>query len=411
LTTFGPNSGFDGAAGPFRGEIAYSTDTEIAATSRAAQLLAMSLYSFGAPLHARDIQDDADILGVPTVSPADDSYQLWANQRGLDDLTYFAHQDHGSAPDRGWEINDTADLNELHAFWREVDFVRQPTALLPLLNLSMRSSHEIERVAAAAGLYAFSTGQIELARSVIETALNSDDATVAGIARATLGPPSDSTPESAESAFTTIETEASLAIHGTWARLSADRWYAPEGALHNLLRTDVTNDLYAAPDYFRWTGGYTRRERDDGADDLVAWAKKREIGRVNEVFAHSHGGNVALSAAAKGEAIRLLVLLHTPAIPRSDNEWAAISGNVGRVLVMRTRLDLVAMADGLRTGSSQHFDPVLLRHRQLMLPWQNRAAWFSHGTFIDPATWRTLDLPREVRYEAGFAARLSRADS
>jgi hypothetical protein len=277
LTTFGQDPGLDDAAGPLRGEIAYSTDTEMAATSRAAQLLAMSLYSFGATHHARDIQDDADALGVPTVSRADDSHQLWANQRGLDELTQFAHQDHGVAPNEEWGINDTADLNELHAFWREVDFVRQPTALLPLLNLSMRSSHEIERVAAASGLHAFSRGQVQLARSVIETALSSEDADVAGIARATLGLFSDSMSESTESASPTIEAEVSLAIHGTWARLSADRWYAPEGALHKLLREEVTKDLYDQPDYFRWTGGYTQRERDDGAADLVAWARSVKL--------------------------------------------------------------------------------------------------------------------------------------
>ena len=128
---------------------------------------------------------------------------------------------------------------------------------------------------------------------------------------------------------------------------------------------------------------------------------------LDTVFAHSHGGNVALTAAANGERIRMLVTLHTPALPRPDEQWAAIRARIGRVLVMRTRLDHVVLADGLVTGSTQRFDQAKLPHKPVVLHWANKDAWFSHSFFTKLDSWRKYDLAGAVIRERVYAGQLS----
>lgn len=115
------------------------------------------------------------------------------------------------------------------------------------------------------------------------------------------------------------------------------------------------------------------------------------------------GGNVALSAIAMGERVRLLVLLHTPILSRPSAEWASIRSNVGRVLVMRSRADLVMLADGLRTGSALHPAQSQLAHREVLPHWRDGDAWFSHNLFVSHDNWTKYALAGEVRFEHGIA--------
>ncbi|MEV1131193.1 hypothetical protein [Agromyces sp. NPDC049794] len=116
---------------------------------------------------------------------------------------------------------------------------------------------------------------------------------------------------------------------------------------------------------------------------------------------------MALTAAANGERIRLLVTMHTPVLPRPDEQWAAIRAHVARVLVMRTRLDHVVLADGLATGSTQRFDHAKLPHKPVVLHWANKDAWFSHSFFTKLDGWTKYDLAGTIMRERVYAGQFA----
>lgn len=191
----------------------------------------------------------------------------------------------------------------------------------------------------------------------------------------------------------------SLAVHGPWARLAEDRWYAPGSVLHHHIRTTCTPSLYPEVDYFRWSGDYTEHARRDAGRELATWVRAKGLSGVDTVFAHSHGGNVVLDAVQEGVRVRLLVLLHTPVTPRGNRHWSAIRKRVDRVLVMRSRADVVMLADGLRTGSTLDPNATLLPHRRAIPHWVDRRGWFNHGLFLDYRSWSRWDIAGEVAYE------------
>jgi pimeloyl-ACP methyl ester carboxylesterase len=171
-------------------------------------------------------------------------------------------------------------------------------------------------------------------------------------------------------------SRTSLLVHGTFARGSS--WWQPGGDFHEYVKAQVRPDLYGAADRFEWSGGYSDAARALGAADLRAWVQARGLDGL-DVFAHSHGGSIAMLATQAGLSIGRLVLLSCPVhLPKYAPDFARVGGAVS----VRVRLDLVILVDG---GGQRFHDP---RIRENVLP-----IWFDHFATHDPAVWQDLDVP------------------
>lgn len=385
----------DEFGGILRGADAFApgVDTREAEVSRAAQYVAMSGYAFGDDAMVLDMREDADLLGVPHVV-ADESVREWASQAALDDLTTAVEEGAGALAYGGPAVASV---------YEQIDATHRPELLLALLNARQHSESAVEAAAAAAGLLAFSP-DLDASIHVLERLVDSRDSLARGIALATLGLAPGGTASAPLPAQ--IAEATSVTVHGTWALLDDSGWYTPDSALHRHLRERVKANLYRERGYFYWTGEYSEPARRDGGRDLAAWAASvSSADRLDLVYAHSHGGNVALNAAAAGQRINVLVLMHTPAILRSDDEWAAIRRNVGQVVVMRTRFDVVVTADVLAsharggTRSLRKFNPAKLPHFVInpsIGEVDTANDLFSHNFFTRVDTWESRDLADKV---------------
>ncbi|WP_434317388.1 hypothetical protein [Leifsonia sp. P73] len=393
---------------PLPGVEAFESELPSALASRAAQYLGMATYAFGSPAAAAALQDEGDELAIPQLAAAGEEVDSvrYAQER-LDESTDIALADRGLPGfDGGPGSSETASL-----LWQEVDGTRRPEVLVALLNLRQRAGG-VEGAAAAAALLGLSRGELRVSAELLSAAAGSSDELERGIALAALGPepvPGPApVPGPGPTAPVPLGASVSTTIHGTWGLVADDDgWYVPGSPMHDFLRDRVRDDLYdSRPDYFMWNGGYSDADRGQGAADLPVWTRRvsPQNDRLDTVFAHSHGGNVALSAAAAGQGIRLLVLLHTPAIERPDAEWAAIRAKVGGVVVMRTRLDLVVLADGTRHWTSRlKFDPQKLPHFPVMVHWRRREGYFDHSYFVKRENWERYNLPDIVQSRRLYA--------
>jgi hypothetical protein len=410
---------------PPRGEAAFvgdSAGSHEASLSRAAQLLCMTLFAVGTPEQRADIETDAALLGVPLVRKlfADDGR---ISQYEVDSLTKNNLATYGPDRSSAWERNMPATREQLQYLWRAAEFERRPDTALAMVNLSLNSPDEIERVSSAAAINAVTRGRSPKAEEILQNATRSPTNLVADLASTALGKPSpglmaDALGDQAYAAVRsdrphTVEpsnsqpnerhVQASVAIHGTWARLDhEDTWYVPSSTLSNHIRARVNPDLYARRNYFRWPGGYGRDDWRQGSTDFHVWKSRAGVDQIDTVYAHSHGGNVALNILAEGQRASLLVLMHTPASTRTDEQWRRIRENTGRVLVLRTRGDLVMLADALTTGSRLSFDQEKLPHRQVLPHLLAAEGWFSHDLFVSYDTWTKFRIADEVRYEHGL---------
>ncbi|MCW4385681.1 alpha/beta hydrolase [Salinibacterium sp. SYSU T00001] len=383
----------DGGGQAPNADAAFERDDSDAAVERSAALLAASVLAPERP-RAAEVTEDAKLMGIPapaapleTESP-DERAIAFTQQLGL-----------------GWPTRDTRASREVEAaLWQRFRESHDPDALLALLTVSLSSESELQRVAAAAALAGLPGEAGEAAARILDDGCRASDSLTARVARAAAGRADDEVRVSAPAAVSVAGGDTSIAVHGTWARLTEERWHEPGSPLYAHLTAEAAPELYQGDNYFRWASGYDARSRAEGTDDLVQWLETHDVGLLDTVFAHSHGGSVALSTAARGQRIRVLVLMHTPALPRPEEEWARIRRRIGRTLVMRTRLDLVVLADALRNGSGQRFDQDELPHREITLHWRRREGWFDHDFFLEPETWMRFDLANEVRYERSLAA-------
>lgn len=163
----------------------------------------------------------------------------------------------------------------------------------------------------------------------------------------------------------------SLIVHGTWA--ANGLWWRNQGDFHGYLRQTIAPDLYSGADAFNWSGSWSDTARADGAARLRKWAASHHTDCLN-LFAHSHGSNVAFLANLDGLKFGRMVLLSTPVWwnkyhPRERDYTSTIS--------IRTKLDLVILAD----GGGQRFPPNTIPDYVLNI-------WFDHSATHDPAVWR-----------------------
>ena len=379
---------------PVVGVAAFAQVTPAAIASRAAQYLGMSAYAFGGNELARGVQDDADMLAVPHVAAGGSDVEQWLNQDALDEMTDLAIQHHWG---RSWDGSYAPD--GAAALWRELDTHHLPTTLLALLNYAQRSAHELEAVAAAGSLTAISQDRMVQPVTILKRGLASDDPLTRGVAAALSGWSMASEATPMQPTIPPVAAPTSTPIHGTWGLVTDTGWHKPGSSLHDHLRSTVTKNLYKHDTYFMWSGEYSDEGRANGARDLTRWRDVvSEAGWLDMVYAHSHGGNVALNSLAAGQRIKMLVLLHTPAIHRSDEDWETIRRNVGGVIAMRTRMDLVVLGDSLRHFENRlKFNPRDLPHFPVVGHWARKDAWLSHSHYITVDNWIGEDLSDIVR--------------
>ena len=185
--------------------------------------------------------------------------------------------------------------------------------------------------------------------------------------------PSPTREESTDGNFPiTRPSKSSIVVHGTFARWAG--WWRPRRVFPNYLRAHVTPNLYNGSQPFFWSGIYSHRARELGAQDLADWAISHPL---DHVFAHSHGGTVAMLAGQRGVELDKLVLLSCPVHRR----YAPDFSRIGKVVSVRTRLDLVILADG---GRQRFGDPRIEEH---VLP-----LWFSHSATRRADVWRDYGI-------------------
>ena len=171
-------------------------------------------------------------------------------------------------------------------------------------------------------------------------------------------------------------SHTSLLVHGTWARGS--RWWQPGGDFHSYLLNNVSNDLYNnGQDIFSWSGGYSQAAYQLGAQDLINWINTHQIDGFKYLFAHSHGGSVAMLASQEGLTIDKLILLSCPV----HGKYMPHFNYVGNVISIHVRSDLVILADG---GGQKYNHPQIQEH---VLP-----VWFNHSATHDPDVWQRYDI-------------------
>lgn len=261
-----------------------------------------------------------------------------------------------------------------------------PVAAAGLCETSMAHPDELVRVAAATAYQEICLPyQEEPAIEVLLRGTFSDDPLVFDVAATALARFAPAHPRLLELIRPLPAEEAGepsrtgVLIHGTWSRQA--RWWQPGGDFHSYLKDEVDPDLYAAPDRFDWTGAWSHAARLAGGLDLLRWAGERSFEEL-DVFAHSHGGNVAMAANRASLRIGRIVLLSCPV---HSALYALDYSRVGKAVAIRTRMDLVILADG---GGQRFRDP---RIEEVVLP-----IFFKHSVTRERETWIRHGLPSRI---------------
>jgi hypothetical protein len=263
---------------------------------------------------------------------------------------------------------------------------RDPThlAAAALIEACLQHPEELVRVAAASSYLDLTTDPTR-PLGVLRQALANDDRLTRQVAATSLARfvPEDSglarllvrgqLPEGGPPSTTCI------LVHGTFARGSA--WWQPGGHFHDYFEAEVRSDLYSASDRFSWSGGYSDEARATGGLSLWQWVMDHGLDGL-DVFAHSHGGSVAMLATQHGVGIGELFLLSCPVhIPKYMPKFT----KVGTIVSVHVHMDLVILAD----GGGQRFNlPQIDEH---VLP-----VWFDHFATHEPSVWQDYGVAQWV---------------
>ena len=181
---------------------------------------------------------------------------------------------------------------------------------------------------------------------------------------------------------TSVDNSVCL-VHGTLfvpVGRRPDEWWKPgTGDFHMYLKTGPRPNVYSGADYFFWSGGWFDDARSEAVEKLSRWVRDRRYSEL-DVFAHSHGANIAM-LATRHVKIRQLVLLSCPV------HWSLYQpdfSNVSDIVSIRIRWDLVIMAD----RGDQRFDHPQVREHVLPM-------WFGrHDSSRRSSTWQSRNLAR-----------------
>lgn len=385
---------------PVDGERAFARP-ELSSRSRAAQLLLIVEQLSRPPDSPAPTATDVDaaVLRVPALGRASQALDS-DPRRGLID------------PDRGRGYSS----ERASKLWLEAQRDSDPRAAIELLGLSVDDPSPFVRLSAIVGLLALARPDEPspgtdgyLLYRLFEEQYGEPNATrglasdlfsmISGgetrdISKLDVYPPSPDAP-----------APLSIGVHGTFSRYGESR-VAPQHRFYRYLGQKFSPDLFKDESrYFRWSGRYSRYDRLKGARDLPLWL--HSIGKATQldtVYAHSHGGNVALSAAAAGVRINFLVLLSVPPIVRSAAEWAAIRGNVGYMMSLRSHADRIILLD-LVAGRVPAIQAALASEPSAGLDFPPQAdiytaspfGWFSHSSWLDKRVWQSKGIEAEVR--------------
>jgi hypothetical protein len=250
-----------------------------------------------------------------------------------------------------------------------------------LLEASVYSQDELVRVSAASSYFDLRPEKSKLLNILVD-GTHSDQDLVRDVAATSL---SHVAPEherlrsmapTGAGAAASGSLNTAILIHGTFAR--SYPWWKPKGDFHQYILTQVRSDLYAAADYFGWSGGYSDNARSQGADSLADWVKQRPSVHPPDLITHSHGGSVVMLATLAGLQVGSLALLSCPV---HVHKYLPDFANVKRVVSVRVHMDLVILAD--RGG--QRFDHPNITENVLPL-------WFDHGATHSAEVWQKYNI-------------------
>ncbi len=264
-------------------------------------------------------------------------------------------------------------------------FDEKPTRLAAaeLMEVCLFHSDSLVRIAAAASYLRIRSEWGGLL-SILEQGTRDKDSLVRDVAATALTRVARSHPRLAELArgipvrMDGEPSQTSLLVHGTFARNFS--WWHPGSNFHSYLLKNVRKDLYGAQDVFSWSGLYNHTARDRGARDLGTWVKTRGMNGLDHLFAHSHGGSVAMLATQHGIDIEKLILLSCPV-----HNYMPDFKRVKKIISIRVHLDLVVLADG---GRQKYRHPQIQEH---VLP-----VWFNHSATRDPYIWQKYKIPNKL---------------
>lgn len=245
-----------------------------------------------------------------------------------------------------------------------------------LFEAGMRSPHPLVRVAAAAGARETTRQRREI-QAILHTEIDSDDRSVAELARTALGCINRADPMLQRKVTTPPpskkrrrESNTAVLTHGTWA--SDQAWYQPLGDFYTRLDGERP-DLDVHDESFEWSGSYTHTGRRQAARELNQWIGDQGL-NAPDFFAHSHGATVANLATRDGAKYNKLVYLAWPV----HQQWYPKHDAVNEVIDIRVRMDLVIMLDrgGQRIPNDAPFNVTM-----------HRNGWFDHSSVHEPAYW------------------------
>ncbi len=169
-----------------------------------------------------------------------------------------------------------------------------------------------------------------------------------------------------------------VVIHGTFA--ANGKWWRKGGDFFEYLRTDLGLDAYDQPDVFKWSGKNRDSKRHEASVALSDWLKAHPATQVN-IFAHSHGANVAMLATrAVDTPIDRLVMLSPPVRPEYFADWA----KVAQAFNIQASFDpVVALAKGGQWFRNEHVTEKKLKAS-------------GHSASHAPKVWRDEGLPAFV---------------
>ncbi|NUK71107.1 HEAT repeat domain-containing protein [Streptomyces lunaelactis] len=398
---------------PASGSDVFEDDSPASHWCRAAQIVGIGVQLSGHSEVLEEWEEDRQVLQVPRVEP------LASAVTGDDVESVCRIIEIPNAISRGGFASQEEERVSSLQLWREVksndrDIAQQAAATL--ICMSLLSSSEIVRIAAAANLAwipnPYTPEVVEelargcrskapsvryLAADALHKLRPNHQALQVLVDKEQQGREVNPLPE-----YETLPHTSTI-VHGTWAQRGA--WWYPGSEFFEFLKTNVSSDLFHNIDkLYSWEGRWKRGSRTKASRELLTWARGNEIDYLDTVFAHSHGVNVALTAALLPDdalETKLLVAMHPARVRRSEQEWNLIFKNIGGVLAVRSRFDLVVLMD----RAVRMFPPDSDKVYRFTIP-----VWFSHSPATKKQAWEASDnrLVHVTRQRRNMAENLFR---
>lgn len=179
--------------------------------------------------------------------------------------------------------------------------------------------------------------------------------------------------------------ELAIVIHGTWPKKNGN-WWKKGGDFWNYLDSKGV-PLYQGSTPFDWCGSNSHSARDSAARNLEFWARGRSENL--DIYAHSHGGNVALLATRMGLKINKLVIMGTPV----RYEYPPDMNNINKLYCVYSSSDRVQKVGGYPNtrGDGRTLadtDKIINCHADR----NSKNSSPGHSQLHEPVTWKRSEL-------------------